>query len=77
MPDRRCNARYIFQRHACCCSIEGGAIVARGAAIWDLIAFQFLLQRQLVSENSLDGHVMRVQGASTSSMCTLVETQDL
>ena len=27
----------------CCYSIEGGAVVARGVPVWDIIRFQFLL----------------------------------
>ena len=35
--------------NVCCRSIESGAIVARGVAVWDVIGFQFLPQLHPVS----------------------------
>jgi hypothetical protein len=55
----------------CWCSIEGGAI-----AVWDIIGFQLLLNWYLVTKESLAGQVMMIEATSTSSMHTLVKTQD-
>ena len=60
--------------HACFCSIEGGGAVAKGKAIWDVVDFQFLLQRHPASEELLAGIVMAVVMASTPSLRTPVET---
>jgi hypothetical protein len=57
--------------------IEGGATVDGGVAAWDVIDFQFLLQWHSVSEESLVGQVIIVQTASSLSMCTPVEIQEL
>ena len=47
--------------------------VTGGLAVWDFIDFQFLLQRHLVSDESLTGQVMMVE-ASASSLHTWMET---
>ena len=57
--------------HDCCCSIEGGATVTGGVAVWAVIGFQFLLQRHLISDVSLVGQMMMVD-ASTLSLHTLM-----
>ena len=44
--------------HAQCCSIEGGATVAGGMAVSDVIGFQFLLQRHFFSDVSLARQMM-------------------
>jgi thiol:disulfide interchange protein len=57
-------------------SIVGGAAVASSVAVWDVIDFQFLLQRYLVSEESSAGRVMMTQAVLTLSLHTLMETLD-
>jgi hypothetical protein len=54
--------------------MEGGAIVAAGVAVWDIIDFQFLLWRyqELARSREPDKWKM-VQAASTSSVRTMVE----
>ena len=62
MPDPgRCSARRLLRGVKSCLlrSFEGGATVARGVVVWDVINFQFL-QWYLVSDVSLVGHVMMV-----------------
>jgi hypothetical protein len=54
-------------------SIEGGAAVASSMVVWDVIDFQFLLQRYPVSKESPAGQVMMIQAAF---LHTFMETLD-
>ena len=51
----------VVSSHVCCCSIEGGAKVARCVVVRDVIDFQILLQRHPVSEKLFAGQVMIVE----------------
>jgi transcriptional regulator of nitric oxide reductase len=62
--------------HVYFCSIEDGATVTGSVVVWDVTGFQYLLQRHSASDSSLAGQVIMVEAASTTSMCTSVETLD-
>jgi hypothetical protein len=62
--------------HVCFCSIEDGATVTGSVLVWDVTGFQYLLQLHSASGASLAGQVIMVEAASTTSMCTSVETLD-
>jgi hypothetical protein len=62
--------------HVYFCSIEDGTTVTGSVVVWDVTGFQYLLQRHPASEASLAGQVIMVEAASTTSMCTPVETLD-
>lgn len=52
---------FAVSSHAFYGSIEDGAIVAVGVAVWDAFDFRFLLQQHLVSDESLVRWMMMVK----------------